>query len=61
MEQEQEQDQVRRRYWEALRIALEEYVEAVERNENGFVIHGLANVVRIREADLDKVMPRKVA
>jgi hypothetical protein len=54
-------NQIQRRYWDAFRIAIEEYNLAVERNENGFLIHGLARVVRLREQDLDKVLDRKVA
>ncbi len=53
-------NQIRQRYWDAFRIATEEHLAAVERNENGFLIHGLARVVRLREDDLYKVIDQKV-
>lgn len=61
METKYQDIHIRRRYWDAYRMAIEEYVQAVERNENGYLIHGLAQVVKLREADLDKVLDRKVA
>lgn len=42
------------RYWQALRDAIENYVKAVEKNENGTLIHCLARVVKLRESELDR-------
>lgn len=42
------------RYWQAFRTAIENYVEAVNRNENGTLIHCLAKVVKLRESELDR-------
>lgn len=48
-------NQIQKRYWDALRLAIEDYVAAVEKNENGYVIHGLARIVKLREAELDHI------
>ena len=44
-----------RRAWEAYRDAVEAFVKAVEENRNGHRIHCLAQLVRIREKDLDAI------
>ena len=49
------------RYWQAFRHAIENYVAAVERNENGTLIHCLAKVVKLRESELDKIEGQKGA
>jgi hypothetical protein len=42
------------RYWTAFRHAIENYVKACDENKNGTLIHCLAQVVRLRESELDR-------
>jgi len=54
----------RRRYWELYREAIESFVKAVDKNENGIIIHALERVIKIRERDLDQAIedaPQKAA
>jgi hypothetical protein len=44
-----------RRYWDAWRIAIENYVAACDRNENGTLIHCLGKVVIVREAEFYRI------
>lgn len=47
------------RYWLAFRHAIENYVAAVEQNENGTLIHCLARVVRLRESELEQAQGKR--
>lgn len=48
------QKEIIHRYWMALRYAIENYVAAVEQNQNAVLIRCLGRVVTLRESELDK-------
>lgn len=48
------ESEIIQRYWNMWRIAIENYVAAVERNENRTLITCLEKVINVREAEFHR-------